>query len=1012
MNRHTRKYGFPNLGLLLGLCLLIISPAYSATYYVRPDGGTATQCTGLVDASYPGTGVKQACAFNHPFWAHAPQGNNPTKMVGGDTLIIDGSNKAAYMMGLKAPNTADTSKCGASWAYDCYMKPIPSGSDPAHPTRILGKGWDTGCASPPQLWGNERASMVINLRGSDNIELQCIEVTDRSDCQEHGPNPCNRTSPPYGKWATMGLEAWDSDNVLLKNVNIHGMAFKGVHAGRLKDWTLEDVKIVANSFVGWDGDVGAFNSSNSGTMMFSRVKVLYNGCGETYPGLQPYNCYSQGQGGYGDGLGTHQTSGNWTFNEVDFSHNVSDGLDLLYHDGTGTVTVTRSRFEGNAGNQAKIATHAKVANSIFVGNCNYFADSSYTWNTSTFVSCRAGGNTLVFALHPGTTAELYNSTLTSVGDTIVMSVKRSGCNGTETIASRNNIFLGDKQFGHPDTVDLYYAAGDDGNGGGLCGQVAMNDDYSVIWATKYIAKECNGKPHSYCQDPKLAEPSPHWYTGNQFNVNLLSNSPARDKALVLTGKSSLDYNGYDRSSTWDIGALEYGSVPQLQQQQTCADGIQYCTTQASCEGQGYYWYNNTCNAQPQAKTCADGIQYCLTPADCNSQGYYWYNDTCNTQPKPKTCFDGIQYCLTQTDCVNNGHYWYNNTCNAQPKSKTCADGIQYCTTQASCEGQGYYWYNNTCNAQPQAKTCADGIQYCSTKSECEGKGYHWYSNSCHLEPKVHPTPQPQKEQKQDDSLSSTPSSESDNSDTLPTTTELAGDNNSVSDISSGTDDVKVAPVESGDSQPKSLINSGGNESQNVSTGKPGRGGRGGGGGGGKGGGGGGGGGGGKSSGGSSGGGTSLIGGGGGAGVPTNVFNAPPVKSTAPQPTQGAPSTTTPQPTKRTASAAVPQPIKGSPLITVSQPAKGEPQTTTTQSAVISKETSALTAPSLPLTDNISISLTRGDGIAPEAEVAPEPTVEPDENVSLTQTESETPLDKSILWVHKLWRKMLHWFSSE
>src|SRR3989338_6584404 len=246
MNQHMLKHGFLSLVAVMGLAFLIISPAYSATYYVRPDGGTATQCTGLADAPYPGTGTGKPCAFNHPFWAHAPRGNNPTKMVGGDTLIIDGSNKAHYMMGFKAPNTADTSKCGQGWPYECYMNPIPSGPDPIHPTRILGKGWDTGCAAPPQLWGNERAEMVINLRGSDNVELQCLEITDQSSCQEHGPNPCNRTSAPFGKWAKMGIQAWDSENVLLKNVNVHGIAFKGIHAGRLKDWTLEDVKIVAN----------------------------------------------------------------------------------------------------------------------------------------------------------------------------------------------------------------------------------------------------------------------------------------------------------------------------------------------------------------------------------------------------------------------------------------------------------------------------------------------------------------------------------------------------------------------------------------------------------------------------------------------------------------------------------------------------------------------------------------------------------------------------------------------
>ena len=736
MNQYIGKHGFLSLVAVAGLAFLIISPAYSATYYVRLDGGTATQCTGLADAPYPGTGTNQTCAFNHPFWAHAPKGH-PTKLKGGDTLIIDGSNKAEYMMGYGAPNGSGTNTCNVNWPFDCFMQPIPSGPDAANPTRILGKGWDTGCKNPPQLWGTERTDTIINMLGSDNVELQCLEITDHSSCQEFGPGiTCNRTTKPYGPWAKNGLRATDSENVLLKNINLHGLAHKGIFAGRLKDWTVEDTRIYANSIVGWDGDVGNFNSSNSGTMTFTNVILQYSGCGETYPGGQPHDCYSQSQGGYGDGLGTHQTGANWVFNNVDFSHNVSDGLDLLYHDGTGTVTIKRSRFEGNAGNQVKIATNALIENSVIIGNCNYFSEKSFASTKSPgFDNCRAGGNALVFAFHPGMKAEFYNSTLFGVGDTIVMSSQRTSCNGTETIASRNNIFLGDSQFGHPDTVDLYYPAGDNGNGSGICGQVAMNDDYSVIWGTKYIATACNGKSHSFCQDPKLIESNQHWYAGNQFNVNLLSNSPAREKGLVLNGKSSLDYNKFDRGGAWDIGALEYGSVAQQQQQQTCASNIQYCTTQQDCEGQGYYWYNNVCNAQFKPKTCADGIQYCLTQADCSTQGYYWYNNTCNTQPQPKTCVDGIQYCTTQAACEGQNHFWYNNTCNTQPKPLTCVDGIQYCLTQTDCTSNGYYWYNNTCNTQPQPKTCADGIQYCTTQTDCVNSGHYWYNNTCNAQPK-------------------------------------------------------------------------------------------------------------------------------------------------------------------------------------------------------------------------------------------------------------------------------------
>src|SRR3989338_3731735 len=724
MNGSSIKNYFLGLFIASTVCLGLAAPAYGATYFVRLDGGSATQCTGKADLPYPGSGTLQNCAFNHPNWALAPQGNNPTKLAGGDTLIIDGSDGAEYMIGFCSPNTNDTSKCGSSWPGDCYMRSIPSGPDPLNPTRILGKGWDQGCSSPPQLWANERLSRVINMENSDNVEIQCLEITDHSDCQQFGPNACNRDSKPYGKWGITGMRATDSENVYLKNINIHGMAYRGILAGRIKDWTIEDTSIVANSFVGWDGDIGADVSANSGTILFNRVKILYSGCGETYPGLQPYNCYSQDQGGYGDGIGTHKTGGDWIFTNSDISHNVSDGLDLLYHNGNGTITIKRSRFEGNAGNQVKVATNTLLSDSILIGNCAYFNNNPITWNSSSFNNCRAGGNTLAVSLNNTKKVSIYNTTFTSNGD-VIFSSGGSYCEGDEIIESRNNIFLGGDEYHSPgDKSELYWAGGEGGNGAGACGQIKLNDDYSVIWNTKRISTDCNGKEHAICKDPQFKQTPVNFYSGNSFDVNLKSTSPAISKALKITGKSSLDYNFNDRGDVWDIGAIEYEIAASGQ---TCAQDINYCLTQAECVAGGYYWYNNKCNVNPEPlPTCAQDVLYCATSSDCAGQGHYWYNNVCHLEPEPvPTCDQGIQYCLTSAECTAYGHYWYNNTCNAQPKPLTCADGIQYCTTSADCTAYGHYWYNNTCNARPKPLTCADGIQYCTTSADCTANGHFW-----------------------------------------------------------------------------------------------------------------------------------------------------------------------------------------------------------------------------------------------------------------------------------------------
>ncbi len=549
-----------------------VTNVQAATYYVRTDGGTNTQCTGLVDAPYSGSGSAQACALNHPNWVLAPQGGNPSKLQGGDTLIIDGNNGAQYMIGLGSPNTKDTGSCHSSWPWDCMLRPVPSGPSPTKPTRILGKGWDSGCTKPPQLWGTERLSVVLNLNKSNNVEIQCMEITDHSDCQDFGPKSCNRSSYPYGAWASKGIQASDSSNVLLKNVNVHGLAHTGIQAARLKDWTLQDSKIVANSFVGWDGDMGA-DSSNSGTIAFDHVTIAYSGCGETYPGLKPYNCYSQSQGGYGDGLGTAKTGGNWIFTNSDISHNVSDGIDLLYHNGNGSITIKRTRAEGNAGNQIKAAANTVIDNSIIIGNCAYFKDNPIAWKTASFDNCRAMGSSVALSYKPGMSATITNSTLTSNGDTMILS-GGSTCNGTETLKSANNIFLGSSFYWRSgENSSVYYASGAGGNGDGMCAAVKIQDDYSVIYNVKNNAAQCQGKLNSKCVDPQLEEPFVPYYKGEKYNVALKSTSPAIQAGLVISGSSALDYNGFPRGAKWSIGALEFGSTAVVDDSATVPDPV-------------------------------------------------------------------------------------------------------------------------------------------------------------------------------------------------------------------------------------------------------------------------------------------------------------------------------------------------------------------------------------------------------------------------------------------------------
>lgn len=543
---------------LWALCLIWSPQARPATYYVRPDGGSSDRCTGLVDAPAPSTGQAQPCAFDHPFRALPPGG--PPRMSGGDTLLVAAGS---YLMGLGAPG-ADA--CSSEYAWDCFMTAVPGGLDPAHPTRLLGAGWDSGCANPPELWGSERAQEVLNLTRSSNVEIGCFAVTDHSGCVEghSGSLACQRDVFPFGTWAARGLYAEDSSSVHLKNLNIHGLAITGIQAGRLRDWTLEDVRIAGNGSAGWDGDIGA-DSSNSGSMTFRRLRIEWNGCGETYPGGQPAGCWAQTAGGYGDGLGTGATSGNWLFEDSAFLHNTSDGLDLLYARLGSTITIRRTIAEGNAGNQIKTNGPATIENSILVGNCAFFEGKAFTLNVD---PCRAAGNTLSLTLRAGDLVTLTNSTLASQGDCLAIADcdrERSTCVGTESVRMRNNIFVGDAEFlaSGDRSCLVYQETFPHGN-------AVFDIDYSLVTGVQSDA--CPGAHHLCGSSPGLVSSSL-----SAFDAHLLSSSPAVN-AGTSVGAPAVDFDNLPRDASPDLGAYE------LRSGGTCTLGCSASVPQAAQAG--------------------------------------------------------------------------------------------------------------------------------------------------------------------------------------------------------------------------------------------------------------------------------------------------------------------------------------------------------------------------------------------------------------------------------------------
>jgi hypothetical protein len=474
------------------------------TYWVRPDGAAASQCTGKADAPYPGAGTGRACAWNHPFQALPPQ--RAPRIAGGDTLVI-GSGQ--YRMGAGAPGAEG---CEGTAAYECVMPALPSGPSPARPTRVVGLASSTGVM--PQLWGAERPWQIVDLRGSDNVVLECLEITDHSTCIEFhsGALGCSRDQAPYGDWAQTGISAKDSENVVLRSIDVHGLATHGIVAGRLRDWRLEDVRIAANGWAGWSGDLGDEPASNSGSITFRRVTIEWNGCSEDQG--RPIGCWAQSAGGYGDGLGTARTGGTWVFEDVRALHNTSDGIDLLYLDATGQAIFDRVWAEGNAGNQLKARGEATARNVVAIGTCRSFRGQPFTHDVD---DCRAGGNALAFEPIPGRRISVLSSTIYNEGTLALeltvpafdasdaMRTSETGadpCGRLTPVVLRNDVWVGGPRYdGEPSSLFYVECLGREGIG------PVIDHQFGVIHGMRDYgfgpAGPCPPGSNNVCADPLL-----------------------------------------------------------------------------------------------------------------------------------------------------------------------------------------------------------------------------------------------------------------------------------------------------------------------------------------------------------------------------------------------------------------------------------------------------------------------------------------------------------------------------
>lgn len=487
--------------------LLLIAFAVSAnaaTWYVRTDGAAPPTCNGTADA--PASAAPE-CAFNNPQWVIPPgfagDGVKPTLLQAGDTLqIAAGSYPVGY-------GTPGATACQPQYAYNCVYNPQFKTPLPANVT-ITGD-----CSAPTTLYGTGHEYNLFNLTGTSGVTVRCLELTDHSACIDGtftGIPSCSNSAKDTS--VQDGIDIRGAANVTLANLNIHGLADNGILAGELTGTTtVTGVTIRANAESGWDGDLGGngTNSKNSGTLNFSGVTIAWNGCTEAYPSTTIVGCRGADQGGYGDGLGTALTGGDWVIKNSVFSHNTSDGLDLLYADGTGSILVDHVIAAYNASQQIKVNGNATVQYSVAIGACDELGPYGLT------NLCRAAGNAVELDFTAANQSITFDhNTITGNGDCLIDNGPGSANpnyvpDSSNAIMISNSILLGQVSYLPKNS------------GGQTCafysnGTPAVTWNNTIVWNARNTDFTTPGMIH---QDPLLTNESLP-----TFQWSLLPGSPA------------------------------------------------------------------------------------------------------------------------------------------------------------------------------------------------------------------------------------------------------------------------------------------------------------------------------------------------------------------------------------------------------------------------------------------------------------------------------------------------------
>lgn len=570
------------------------------TYYVRNDGSdTAATCNGLYDAD---TSATPNCAFATLYGAFTNKGA-PTALPG-DTVIVKAGQQfeVGYNVAVHGPG------CASSSPYDneCAINDI-YGLFPQQLTTIEGSNFAT-CphdnTQRAQLFGTERAPGLLNLDSYSTVK--CLEITDHESCIDSGPDDpgenhevCDANctdatefgvaaaNPTCGNWAKYGLQLKiGSHDILMKDISIHGMANRCVQQIQTRgNITYDDVDMIGCGWAGLESDDGdsATDDTFLGTTSLLNSRIEWNGCGEKYPLTTPelespkdkYNCWEQLDGGYGDGLtagGSSGDIGTFIIDNSKIKYNTSDGVDFLHGVvGHGSVKISNSDIGSNNGQQIKVRQNLLVQNTKVDGNCDFFCavtsppscttQATYTathkndGTSGSFNVCRANGDILALTFAPGMTMEFDNTTVSPAHGNTTFTLSGSTCDGTENLIIRNSAFEGGTDFNGADLDDLYYCAGSDGNGAGVCcnGTTKLSD-HTTIDTSYYDSSTFKTTETGFTNSSNLFSFD---HSSSAFDTVQL---PSTASGLIGTGNTATsllnDFYKRYRGTTPDVGAIQ------------------------------------------------------------------------------------------------------------------------------------------------------------------------------------------------------------------------------------------------------------------------------------------------------------------------------------------------------------------------------------------------------------------------------------------------------------------------